>query len=63
MQETLPKDVCIFPCTGAATTVLLASIFIGWDLDFIVALDNDQEGHGAKRDLIRDMGVPEEKIV
>jgi predicted ATP-dependent endonuclease of OLD family len=61
--ELLPQNVSIFPGTGASTTVLLSSLFIGWGLNFIVALDNDEEGHDARRTLIRDMGIPEGRII
>ena len=61
--DLLPSNASIFPGTGASTTVLLSSLFIGWGLEFIVALDNDQEGHDTRKELIRDMGIPTERIV
>jgi predicted ATP-dependent endonuclease of OLD family len=61
--DSLPEKASIFPGTGASTTILLSSLFIGWGLDFIVALDNDQEGHETRKQLIRDMGIHPDRIV
>lgn len=61
--ELLPQKTSIFPGTGASTTILLSSLLIGWDLNFIVGLDNDEEGHDARKTLIRDMGIPEWRII
>lgn len=53
----LPKEYCedvkIIGCVGATKIDLLVSIMIGWGLEFIVILDNDQRGHKTRRDLIR----------
>lgn len=32
------------PCAGASTTSKIASLLIGWDLEFLVVLDNDKAG-------------------
>jgi len=63
LPDALPHDAAIFPCTGASTTILLSSLFIGWDLTFVVALDNDPEGNEARKELRRDMAIPDSRIV
>jgi hypothetical protein len=53
----------IFPATGAASTVPLASLFIGWGLGFVALLDREPNGNAAREKLIRELGVPEGKVI
>ena len=56
-------DTNMFPGTGASSTVLLSSLFIGWGLNFIVVLDHDEEGNAIKQKLVREMGIDEKQVV
>lgn len=38
------NDWSFIPCAGASTTSKIASLLIGWDLEFLAVLDNDKAG-------------------
>ena len=64
LREKRLSDTCnIFPATGAMSTIILASLFIGWGLEFIVLLDRDAMGTAAKDKLISDLGLNEKSIL
>lgn len=53
----------IFPADGATAEVTLASLFLGWGLDFAALLDRETIGNAAREKLVRDLGIPEQKII
>ena len=59
----LLDTVHIFPATGAASEVTLASLFIGWGLDFVAFLDREANGNAARDKLVRELGVPENMVI
>lgn len=56
-------DLHIIPCVGASKTELLASILIGWELDFLVLLDNDKKGNETRTRLIKNPIIEENQII
>ena len=57
------ETVNVFPGHGASTLPLLASLFIGWGLEFVVLLDRDKAGREAADRLCRGLALPESAIV
>ena len=55
--------ICIFPGTGAGTLTTLASLCIGWGLDFSVLLDRDDEGLKTAKKFERDLGLNPKRII
>jgi hypothetical protein len=53
----------IFPGSSATTIPTLASLFIGWGFKFVTLLDNDQQGKSTRDKLMRQLLVPEARIV
>lgn len=56
------RQFSFIPCTGATTERLIASIFIGWGIDFVAVLDMDREGRNA-RENIENLDVKKEQII
>ena len=42
---------------------MLSSLFIGWGFNFIVLLDNDDQGQNSGKKLERELSVPPSRIV
>jgi hypothetical protein len=59
----LSDEVHIFPATGAMSEVTLASLFIGWGLDFVALLDREPNGDAARDKLLRELGVPQNRVI
>ena len=60
------KDVTklsLIPCVGAPKISQLASLFIGWDLEFAAVLDNDATGKREAENLKKKLSVDERRIV
>lgn len=57
------EQVHVFPATGATSEVTLASLFIGWGIDFVALLDREGNGNAARDKLIRELGVPEARAI
>jgi predicted ATP-dependent endonuclease of OLD family len=55
--------VNVFPCTGAGTVPLFASLFIGWGLRYGILLDRDEKGQEIRARLMRELGIGSESIV
>jgi hypothetical protein len=53
----------IFPAMGALDVPHIASLFIGWGLDFIVLLDREPIGDAARKKLEEELGVTENHIL
>lgn len=62
LHYTKKKNWDLIPCTGAQTIHQLASLLIGWDLEFLAVLDNDKEGRKASSSLKKKLFL-EERIV
>lgn len=56
------KNITFIPSKGASQMHLLASIFIGWEQDFIAIVDNDKAGQGAIKNL-KNLNISENKIL
>ena len=56
-------DVDLIPCTGAQTIPQLASLLIGWNLEFLAVLDNDKEGKKVSSLLKKRLLLEEKRIV
>ncbi len=52
----------VIGCVGATKVPQMVSLMIGWGLDYVVVLDNDQEGHKVARELKESLLVPEHKL-
>jgi hypothetical protein len=59
----LADQVHVFPATGAMSEVTLASLFIGWGIDFVALLDREATGNAAREKLTRELGVPEGRVI
>ena len=57
------EDIHVFPAFGAMSTTTLASLFIGWGLEFAVLLDRDDAGTAARDKLVKELSVPESRII
>jgi hypothetical protein len=56
-------DVSIFPGTSASTVPTLASLLIGWGVNFCALLDRDSPGNGAAKKLREEMDVDESAVI
>jgi predicted ATP-dependent endonuclease of OLD family len=63
LGDDLTSVYGVFPSMGAMSTTTLASLFIGWGLDFVVLLDRDDLGNAARQKLIKELGLSEELVV
>lgn len=62
LHYTKKNNWDLIPCTGAQTIPQLASLLIGWDLEFLSVLDNDREGRKVSSLLKKELCL-EERIV
>jgi predicted ATP-dependent endonuclease of OLD family len=62
-QNEKMKVFNIFPAMGALDVPHIASLFIGWGLDFTVLLDHEPIGDAARKKLEEELGVNEDKII
>lgn len=67
MKEFMAKgkttDANLIPCVGAPKVPQIASLLLGWDLEFLAVLDNDAEGKRIAKELGEKLAVPEGKII
>jgi len=56
-------DANLIPCVGAPKVPQIASLLLGWDLEFLAVLDNDAEGKRVAKELAEKLAVPEDKII
>ena len=59
----IETDINIIPAVGADNIFYIGAILLGWGLDPIFLMDNDKKGKKIKQKLMKDLGVPAEKIV
>lgn len=62
-EKTILSNAKLIPSTGASTTNLLASLFTGWGLDYVVLLDNDSAGRQAKTNIEKKCISPKVMLV
>jgi hypothetical protein len=53
----------LIPAVGAQNVPKLASLLIGWNLDFVAVLDHEREGKSVARTLTEELSVPPERVV
>jgi predicted ATP-dependent endonuclease of OLD family len=68
LKDFLPKttkgiDANFIPCCGASKIPQIISLLIGWDLEFVSALDNDTEGKKIAKELKEKLQIDEEKVI
>lgn len=51
LNQPIPEDVRLIPCVGASQVPTMASLLIGWGLDFVAVFDHDSAGKGASKKL------------
>lgn len=61
--DNLLSETSVFPATGAASITTLASLMIGWGVEFCCLLDRDSNGKQAAKKLVEYMGIGQECIV
>ncbi len=62
-KETKGLDVNLIPCVGAPKIPQIASLLIGWDLEFVAVLDNDGEGKRIAEKLEKKLNISKDKII
>jgi predicted ATP-dependent endonuclease of OLD family len=63
VKHPINGEICIFPGTGAGTLTTLASLCIGWGLEFSVLLDRDKEGEITAKKFERELGLNPKRII
>ena len=58
-----PYEASLIPSVGASQIHLLVSLLLGWNLEFVVVLDNDTEGKRTAKVLSEKLGVGFERII
>ena len=66
--QALRKDAKInkanfIPCVGAQKIPQLASLLIGWDLEFLVVLDSDSQGKKIAKELGEKLLIEQDRII
>ena len=62
-RPKLCESTNVFPGFGATTLLTLSSLFIGWGLPFVVLLDRDTEGTKTRGRLMKELLVPDRRVV
>lgn len=57
------EQVNVFPGSGASTVLVLASLMIGWGLEFVVLLDRDSIGESTAKRLRTTLALSDTQIV
>ncbi|WKZ27259.1 MAG: AAA family ATPase [Candidatus Paceibacterota bacterium] len=63
MTKGKTTNANLIPCVGAPKAPQIASLLLGWDLEFLAVLDNDAEGKRIAKELAEKLAVPENKII
>jgi hypothetical protein len=56
-------ELPLIPTMGAGSFDALASLHVGWNLDFIFVLDGDKEGRAEKKRYSLEYGIPQSRLV
>jgi predicted ATPase len=59
----LAEKLNIIPSTGASRTIALASILVGWGIQFAVLVDNDDDGNKARNELHEKLDIPVSRLL
>ena len=62
-KSTNTNEVNFIPCVGAPRISQLVSLLIGWDLEFLVVLDNDSQGKRTAKELREKLLIQESRII
>jgi ABC-type Mn2+/Zn2+ transport system ATPase subunit len=57
------KEPEIFPAAGAGGIGHIINLFRGWDVSFLILLDDDQGGKEARKKYIKDYLLPEDQVM
>jgi predicted ATP-dependent endonuclease of OLD family len=67
IKDFMPKgkitDITFIPCVGASKVPQIASLLLGWDLDFLTVLDNDAEGKRTAKELSEKLTISTDRII
>jgi predicted ATP-dependent endonuclease of OLD family len=58
----LENNFSIIPGAGATKVINLASIMMGWGLDFVAVFDNDREGNSCRDELVNSLSIDVNRI-
>lgn len=60
-----PQEIkwTVIPCVGAQKMPQVASLLIGWDLEFVAILDKNREGKQVAGQLLERLGVDKSKVI
>lgn len=59
----IEEELYFIPVTGGDSPLYVGSILLGWGLDPIFVLDNDNQGKRIKRKLIEKLAISRERII
>ncbi|MCD5401090.1 AAA family ATPase, partial [candidate division NPL-UPA2 bacterium] len=62
-KYTKTDEVNLIPCVGAQKIPQLVSLLIGWNLEFLAVLDNDNKGKRIAKELAEKLAVENKKII
>ena len=63
LKKQFHQELTIIPCTGASRIENIVSLFIGWDLEFVIVLDNDSAGRAAEKNLKKHFLIDDDRII
>jgi predicted ATPase len=63
LPAELHEGVTFIPCVGAQNVPQVASLLIGWGLDFVAVLDRDTEGKKVARSLKEKLLLPDDQVI
>ena len=61
-EDAKTNKANFIPCVGAQKIPQLVSLFIGWDLEFLVVLDRDSQGKKIARELEK-LSIEQDRII
>lgn len=62
LGRPVPSDYALIASQGADKVPFVVSLLLGWGLDFVVLLDNDNKGRKVAKELSQERGVEETRI-
>ncbi len=63
IKKSETDDKNLIPSVGAPKIPQLASLLIGWDLEFVAVLDHDSEGKRIAEELKKKLNIKDEKVI
>lgn len=61
-KKIFPDNIGFIPCIGCTNTPIIASLCVGWGLDYLILVDNDKTGLKTLKELEKE-GIPSNKIM